>query len=341
MKKDIYIIKNKINNKVYIGQADYAWKRWGSHLRDAHSKPKTIIDKAIKKYGEENFWYEILELQITNYDEREKYWIEKCDSMIPNGYNVSPGGKGNGFGVSCVSSKIKSQEILDLIVVDLQDGELTIDRIAKKYNVNFAVIQGINSGKHYYNADLNYPIRPYFLPKEKLKRIIYSLKYELDKTICDIANEFELSVSTINAINYGNEKRVDWVTYPIRNGKVTNPLYKHHVDIKVALKETNLSFQQIAREYNVAVGTIQAINEGKSWVDETIKYPIRKCGNPTYKNLSQDQIKKAEDLLLHSSLSINKIAQEIGCSASLMQNINRGKIKKYLNDNLKYPIRSK
>ena len=50
MKKDIYIIKNKINNKVYIGQADFAWKRYGTHLRDAKSKPKTVIDKAIKKY---------------------------------------------------------------------------------------------------------------------------------------------------------------------------------------------------------------------------------------------------------------------------------------------------
>ena len=48
MKKDIYIIKNKINDKVYIGQADFDWKSWGSHLRDAHSKPKTVIDKAIK-----------------------------------------------------------------------------------------------------------------------------------------------------------------------------------------------------------------------------------------------------------------------------------------------------
>lgn len=341
MKKDIYIIKNKINDKVYVGQADYAWKRWGSHLRDAHSKPKTVIDKAIKKYGEENFWYEILELQTLDYDEREKYWIKEYNSIVPNGYNVSPGGKGMGFGTNCVSSAIKNQEVLDLIILDIKNGELTFDKIAKKYNVGFATIQGINSGEYYHDDNLNYPIREYFISNEKLKRIIYSLKYELEKTIEDISKEFDLCPSTVCEINSGNEKRVNWASYPIRVGKVTNPLYNHHSDIKKMLKETDLTFDVLAKKYNVSIGTIQAINEGKSWKDESIDYPIRKNGNPSYRNLSQDQIKRAEDLLLNSSLSINKIAKIIGCSSSLMNNINRGKIKKYWNDKLQYPIRNK
>ena len=132
MKKDIYIIKNKINDKVYIGQADFAWKRWGSHLRDAHSKPKTVIDKAIQKYGEEKFWYELLEKQIQNYDEKEVYWIKKYDSQVPNGYNVAPGGKGCGSGIEHVSASIKNQEILNLIIKDLREGELPFDKLAKK-----------------------------------------------------------------------------------------------------------------------------------------------------------------------------------------------------------------
>ena len=103
-------------------------------------------------------------------------------------------------------------------------------KLAKKYQVSFAVLQGINSGEYYHDEKLNYPIREYFLSNEKLKRLIYSLKYELDKSIQDIANEFDLCPSTVSEINYGKEKRVDWVQYPLRVGKVTNPLYEKHGD---------------------------------------------------------------------------------------------------------------
>ena len=341
MKKDIYIIKNKINNKVYIGQADFAWKRWGTHLRDAHSKPKIIIDKAIKKYGEENFWYELLEKQISNYDEREIFWIKTYNSQVPNGYNVAPGGKGLGVGVDHIAASIDSQEVLNLIIDDIKTGELPFEKIAKKYKIGFSVVQGINSGKYYHNDSFKYPIREYFLSNEQLKRLIYSLKYELDKSIQDIANEFDLCPSTVSEINTGNEKRVGWVNYPIRVGKVTNPLYENHMEIKKLLSFTQLTFQEIARKYNVAIGSIQAINEGKSWKDDNIDYPIRKNGNPLYKNFSQDQIKNIENMLLYTTLSMNKIAKQIGCSPSIIQNINRGKIKKYWNENLSYPIRHK
>lgn len=341
MKKDIYIIKNKINDKVYIGQADYAWKRWGTHLRDAHSKPKIIIDKAIKKYGEENFWYELLESQISNYDEREKYWIKEFNSIVPYGYNVSPGGKGVGSGTEHVSSAIKNEEILNLIIKDIQDGELSFAEIAKKYKIGPSVVQGINSGTYYHNNALKYPIREYFLSNEKLKRLIYSLKYEHDKSIKDIADDFDLHPSTVCEINNGNEKRVDWVNYPIRSGKVSNPLSKYHPEIKMLLMTTDMSFSDIAKKYNVAIGSIQAINEGTSWADDSLSYPIRNNGNPLYKNLSQDQIKAIEKMLIETNISMRKIAEKFNCSPSLIRNINRGKIKKYLNEKLKYPLRSK
>lgn len=341
MQRDIYIIKNKINDKVYIGQADAAWKRWGTHLRDAHSKPKTIIDKAIKKYGEENFWYELLEKQVKDYDEKEIYWIKEYNSQIPNGYNVAPGGKGVGSGINHVCSAIKNEEILNLIIQDIRDGELTLDKISKKYQVGFAVIQGINSGEYYHNNDITYPIRAYWLSDEKLKRLIYSLKYELDKSIRDIAKEFDLNPSTVSDINAGKEKRVDWVEYPLRTGKVTNPLYTKHEEIKDLLMHTTLTYKEIAKKYNTSVSGIESINNGKSWRDDKIDYPIRKCGSPLYKNLSQDQVKQIEDLLLNTNLSLSKISKQIGCSQSLINNINRGKVKKYLNDNLVYPIRHK
>ena len=36
-----------------------------------------------------------------------------------------------------------------------------------------------------------------------------------------------------------------------------------------------------------------------------------------------------------------QIAKKFGCASTTIQNINIGKVKKYLNENLKYPLRKK
>ena len=76
MIKDIYIIKNKFNAKVYIGQTVNPTQRWAQYKSAAQKKPEAqLITKAMNKYGFDNFWMEILESGIENYNEREKYWI--------------------------------------------------------------------------------------------------------------------------------------------------------------------------------------------------------------------------------------------------------------------------
>jgi hypothetical protein len=58
------------------------------------------IQEAYKKYGRQHFYKEILEIVEDNTDkrlivsEREKYWIEKLNTLEPNGYNRHPGGMG-------------------------------------------------------------------------------------------------------------------------------------------------------------------------------------------------------------------------------------------------------
>ena len=84
----IYEIKNKINGKVYIGQhsSNELGSYWGSGK---------LINRAIKKYGIENFERIILETcsNKNELNEREKYWIKEKDS-INNGYNLTEGGTG-------------------------------------------------------------------------------------------------------------------------------------------------------------------------------------------------------------------------------------------------------
>lgn len=91
----IYQITNLINNKIYIGQTNNIKKRWSNH-KNCNS-PKMVIAKAIKKYGVENFKFEILLEGLTaeESDEAEVRLIQEKNSLVPNGYNVEKGGKRN------------------------------------------------------------------------------------------------------------------------------------------------------------------------------------------------------------------------------------------------------
>lgn len=98
----IYKIINTTNGKIYIGQTSISLrKRLIKHLSDAKittKTPKHFLQKAIIKYGYENFIIEIVETckNKQELNEREIYWINHYNSTNPNlGYNCTYGGQGN------------------------------------------------------------------------------------------------------------------------------------------------------------------------------------------------------------------------------------------------------
>ena len=98
----IYVIKNKINGKCYIGQAlcftgsnNNKWgtlRRWKSHIREATKTNKdhcVLLNNAIRKYGENNF--EVITLvkcYKEDLDEWEIKYVTQYNSVQPNGYNI-------------------------------------------------------------------------------------------------------------------------------------------------------------------------------------------------------------------------------------------------------------
>lgn len=92
----IYKIENKINGHIYIGQAVDIKSRWRIHIyssfHEKHKDYNDVIHRAIRKYGKENFSFEILEEYSRDMlNNKEQYWIEYYDSYY-NGYNASKGG---------------------------------------------------------------------------------------------------------------------------------------------------------------------------------------------------------------------------------------------------------
>lgn len=130
----IYIIKNTVNSKVYIGQTRTSVdQRWKEHLRHAQYGDQ-VINRAMKKYGVDKFYIETLEIcDISILDEREIYYIDLYDSTDKSkGYNVSIGGNTPRF-------KRKALSISDLIDLYVNK-EFTLEEIASKFEVSRYII---------------------------------------------------------------------------------------------------------------------------------------------------------------------------------------------------------
>ncbi|WP_296885384.1 GIY-YIG nuclease family protein [uncultured Methanobrevibacter sp.] len=96
----IYLIENKINGHLYVGQAIDIKKRWIHHqnrLNNNDGKPNLHLQSAWNKYGAENFNFYVLERCDSNeLNQREIYWIKKLNTCHnQNHYNMNEGGSTN------------------------------------------------------------------------------------------------------------------------------------------------------------------------------------------------------------------------------------------------------
>lgn len=113
----IYKITNIINNKIYIGYdsgvvANNA--RWNDHLKFYKSNQRKVLYFAMRKYGIENFSYEVVDEADTIEDliDKEIYYIDFFESyQKETGYNRTLGGDGGDtFSVRSVESQNQTRE---------------------------------------------------------------------------------------------------------------------------------------------------------------------------------------------------------------------------------------
>ena len=89
----IYKITNKINKKCYIGQSINIKERFYGHKS---SENNVYLRNAFKKYGIDNFIFEVIEeCKREELNQKEIYYIKLYKSTNRKfGYNLSPGGTG-------------------------------------------------------------------------------------------------------------------------------------------------------------------------------------------------------------------------------------------------------
>lgn len=142
----IYIIRNKVNNKVYVGQTTVSIKlRFQNHLSAARCGKDYVIGKAIRKYGEENFYVELLEECLASeLNEREMYWIAFYNATDNKfGYNMSLGGNVNRkptqIDEELVLKLFKEGNSAQKIKTLLHTDSHNISMILKKHNIIYGI----------------------------------------------------------------------------------------------------------------------------------------------------------------------------------------------------------
>lgn len=287
MKKSIYIIKNDINNKVYVGQAVDVKKRYQAHCKPSSAFiDNDLVAKAIQKYGRKHFWYEILESDIANYNGREQYWIEYYNCIRPNGYNIQKGGEEPPVfsGVNHPESKLDDFCVKG-IIFDLEYSDLSYRQLSRKYDISTDTLVKINKGASYKQENITYPIRKKpndygKLSDENALEIINLLKFTY-LSYEEIAAKYNVEARAISRINKGMYHRCVGEEYPIREYANTSHRpklsYDEVTEIIDLLMNSDMSISKIAKRYNVESNIIIGIKSGhtKIYRRKELTYPLR------------------------------------------------------------------
>lgn len=161
---NIYIIKNKINDKVYIGKTSKSIEeRFRVHKYDMKKYKSRKLYKAMNELGFENFYIEKIDEtdSFEKSSELEIKYIKEYNSY-KNGYNGDCGGDG-----SKLIDEETWNEILDYVN---EKKDFLIFDIAKKFNIDS------KTAKNFLEKN-NITINKFDKHKEKIEKHKY-------KTIC-------------------------------------------------------------------------------------------------------------------------------------------------------------
>ena len=232
----IYCYTNKINNKKYIGQTNNLERRKKQHLQDSihchkgheisHSLP---FHAAIRKYGIDNFGFDILEIIDTdNWEDVnniESKYINQYNTICPNGYNLQAQGRANrGLNKSALP-----ENVIQEIISKLKNKEFIPD-IAEEYQLSRSYISDINNGRCLRQENETYPLQQNRVTKDKYLEIIDLIK-NTNYSMRKIAEYEGMHRDTIEKINKGHQKIVRALydgDFPIRkntqNGYTLKPV---------------------------------------------------------------------------------------------------------------------
>lgn len=214
----IYCFTNKINGKKYIGQTINPKQRYSQHISDVNNKNSkdydTILARAMRKYGIENFSYEELAKDVQDIEELnrlEEMYIKQYHSLVTeNGYNIQIGGKN-----APRPMKESSKRKLSLSMGSLSEQEvIELRKAYKNHESPSKIYREKYQDKMHYNAFLNIwsgrkykQILPEYIQNGRRTKISMQQAQEIRKkysttkcTYKSLAQEYNVDPSTIGNI---------------------------------------------------------------------------------------------------------------------------------------------
>lgn len=142
-----------IQVRPFVLKADGIKKKYRA-FNESSEEYNKILSQAFRKYGIENFTFEILEeCEPTELNDKEMYYISLYNTYF-NGYNETTGGQGS----SNYCAKISREQILEIYEL-LLNSEIPQNDIARQYKVGYDTISNINQGKTRRLEGYTFPLR--------------------------------------------------------------------------------------------------------------------------------------------------------------------------------------
>lgn len=226
----IYKIENLINHKVYIGQSKDIYKRWYCHKYNTFNEKSKCynyyIYNAIRKYGIENFLFEIIK-ETYDLDYWEIFLIQIYKSFdVKYGYNMSEGGHKSPLN----NEEVKERAIKNRLIsynnrTDEQKAQ-TLEKIRKT--------RSLRTDEDKYKTLMKY--RNTMMNKSEEEKINISNKRkqtinnwsdeekEIHKNIRNKANKLKSKMNILNLNTKEIKSSADWK----RNGFILNRNEKHN-----------------------------------------------------------------------------------------------------------------
>lgn len=265
----IYVYTNLINGHKYIGQTNDIARRKREHNCDFYNKNRknydSILARAVRKYGEENFSFKILAENLNQKDANllEDYFIQEFNTKVPNGYNIKDGGQ------NASTSHLTKKEIKG-IKIALKNGKAYWE-IEREFDVAQGYISMINHGKYFYDENETYPLMKKQHTKfdEPVQYAVYLLKNS-KLTLEQIGKEVGMCKASIVKINNGTYHHGASDTYPVRKTKA-----QRNKEAAELLATSDATIQEIAHFVGLSENTVRNINNGTYRKYEQYTYPIR------------------------------------------------------------------
>lgn len=267
----IYCYTNKINGHKYVGKTNNLERRKIEHRSSANNplskEYNYLFHRKLREYGEENFIFSVLQKLEDSEDinKAECFWIEQLKAFVGDnqgGYNLTRGGEE-------IPSICLYEENIQEIKTAIKN-KIPFDKIKQKYGISISYISAINHGMYYRENNETYPLCKYYKDKDEIN-YIKELLINSSISMKELAKQLGISYSTIKKINSGSLWKDDKIDYPLR--KISSGKQRA-IEIQKMLLN-GASNEEIIAKTNVSTITVRRINNGESYKDNSLHYPLR------------------------------------------------------------------